>query len=90
MLGYGRQNIELDDIEAVVRVLESDLISQGPVVGQFEDALCCEFGAKHAVAVANGTAALHLTGLALGWKAGDVFEFSAPCLEYLNVVDHTF
>lgn len=71
-LYYGRQLIEEDDIEAVANCLRSDFLTQGPEVRRFEDALCEETGAKYAVAVANGTAALHLACLAAGVAPGDV------------------
>ena len=68
---YSRQQIDADDIRAVTRVLRSDWLTQGPGVKVFEDALCKYTGAKYAVAVANGTAALHLACLAAGFKKGD-------------------
>jgi len=71
-LPYGRQSIEDDDVAEVVRVLRSDFLTQGPEVGRFEEALCEVTGAKYAVAVANGTAALHLACLAAGVRPGDV------------------
>ena len=86
---YGKQIIEEDDIQAVVDVLRSDWLTQGPSVVKFEQALQNKFHANHASAVANGTAGLHLIGLALGWKAGDVvlttpitFLASANCILY--------
>ncbi len=71
-LHYGRQTIEDDDIEAVVSCLRSDFLTQGPAVRRFEESLCEATGARYAVAVANGTAALHLASLAAGVRAGDV------------------
>jgi len=62
---YGRQSIDEKDIEAVTEVLYSNLITTGPKVNAFEEALCAYTGAKYAVAVANGTAALHLASLVL-------------------------
>ena len=59
-LRYSEQNISEDDIAAVVRVLRSDWLTQGPEVERFEAALCEYTGAKYAVAVSSGTAALHL------------------------------
>ncbi len=70
-LPYGRQRIDDDDIEAVVAVLRSDYLTTGPVVGAFEDAFRDAVGARHAVAVSSGTAALHLTALAAGLGDGD-------------------
>jgi UDP-4-amino-4,6-dideoxy-N-acetyl-beta-L-altrosamine transaminase len=68
---YGRQAIGADDIKAVVKVLRSDWLTQGPAVRQFEESLAKYCGAKYAVAVSNGTAALHLAYLAAGLSAGD-------------------
>lgn len=70
-LGYGRQFIDDDDVAAVVAALRSDFLTQGPLVRAFEDALCEATSAKHAVAVTNGTAALHLAALAAGVGPGD-------------------
>lgn len=86
---YGKQHITQSDIDAVVEVLKSDYLTQGPVVGQFEEAFADYVGAKYAVAVANGTAALHLNCLALGVQPGDkvittpiTFAASANCVRY--------
>jgi len=68
---YGRQYIDQDDIDAVVSTLQSDFLTQGPIVKQFEDQFSAYIGAKHAVAVSNATAGLHLANLALGLKKGD-------------------
>ena len=65
MLSYGRQSISQEDIEAVQRALESDFITQGPIVEEFEQMLCSFTGARFAVAVTNGTAALYLACRAL-------------------------
>jgi perosamine synthetase len=65
-LPYGRQSIDDDDIRAVVETLRSDFLTQGPEVIRFEEELANYTGARFAVAVANGTAALHLAVLALG------------------------
>jgi len=70
-LHYSHQSINQEDIASVVNTLKSDWITQGPRIKAFEDALCCYTGAKYAVAVSNGTAALHLSCLAAGIKAGD-------------------
>lgn len=69
-LGYGRQEIDAEDIEAVVRVLSGPHLTQGPAVARFESALEEATGARHAVAVANGTCALQLAYLALGIRSG--------------------
>lgn len=68
---YGRQTIDNDDIKAVVKVLKSDWLTQGPAVKQFEEELAKYCNAKYAVAVSSGTAALHLAYLAVGLKNGD-------------------
>ena len=86
---YGRQCIEQDDIDAVVEVLRSDYVTTGPAVTDFEKAVAEYTGAKYAVAVANGTAALHVACLAAGLKKGDqvittpiTFAASANCALY--------
>lgn len=65
MIPYGKQFIDEDDIAAVVETLRSDFLTQGPKVAEFEKALCQFTGAKYCVAVANGTAALHIAVAAL-------------------------
>jgi len=62
---YGKQTIQEDDINAVIEVLESDYLTTGPKVEEFEKALCKYTGAKYAVSVSNGTAALHISSLIL-------------------------
>jgi UDP-4-amino-4,6-dideoxy-N-acetyl-beta-L-altrosamine transaminase len=88
-LPYGRQWIDDDDVASVVEQLRSDWLTQGPAVDRFEAELCKLTGAKHAIAVANGTAALHLACLAAGVKPGDhgitsdiTFVASANCIRY--------
>jgi dTDP-4-amino-4,6-dideoxygalactose transaminase len=68
---YGRQSISEADIKAVVKVLRSDFLTQGPVVPNFEMAVARYCQAQHAVATTNATAALHLACLALGLGPGD-------------------
>lgn len=68
---YGKQSIALSDIIEVVKTLRSPWLTQGPKVAEFEKKICEYTGAKYAVAVANGTAALHIAMLALGVKQGD-------------------
>lgn len=70
-LPYGRQTIEDDDIAAVTNALAQDYLTTGPTVEKFEQELCKATGAKHAVAVANGTVALHLACIAADVKEGD-------------------
>ena len=86
---YGRQCIDEDDIEAVAETLRSPLITCGPKVEALEEKLCEITGAKYAVVVANGTAALHLAALAAGFGEGDevivssiTFAASANCVLY--------
>lgn len=67
---YGKQSISQDDIDAVVEVLKSDYLTTGPTVKAFEDAICQRTNAKYCVAVANGTAALHLAVAALDIEKG--------------------
>lgn len=89
IIPYGKQNITNEDIEAVVEALKSDYLTQGPKVKEFEVAFAKYVGSKYAVAVSNGTAALHLCALALGVKEGDkvittpiTFAASANCIKY--------
>lgn len=71
MIPYGRQSIDKSDIREVAKVLKSDWLTQGPKVLEFEMALARYCGAKYAVAVSSGTAALHLAYLASGLRKGD-------------------
>lgn len=71
-LNYGRQSIDDDDISAVVDVLKSDFLTQGPTVERFERAIADRVGARHAIAFANATAALHGAASAVGIGPGDV------------------
>ncbi len=86
---YGKQNITSQDIEAVVEILKSDFLTQGPKVSEFEEKFAKYIGSKYAVAVCNGTGALHLSVLALGVSSGDkvittpiTFAASANCVKY--------
>jgi len=88
---YGRQHITEADIDAVVNVLKGDFLTQGPNVPEFETAFAKYIGCKYAVAVSNGTAALHLCALALDVKKGDkvittpiTFSASANCIRYCD------
>jgi UDP-4-amino-4,6-dideoxy-N-acetyl-beta-L-altrosamine transaminase len=71
MLPYSKQSISQADIDAVAEVLRSEWLTQGPGIEKFERLAADYCGVKYAVAVCNGTAALHLSALALGLKAGD-------------------
>lgn len=71
LLPYGRQSIDEDDVRAVAEQLRSDFLTTGPTVERFEAAFAKAVGAKHAVAVANGTAALHLMARAAGLGTAD-------------------
>ncbi|MEW6209360.1 MAG: UDP-4-amino-4,6-dideoxy-N-acetyl-beta-L-altrosamine transaminase [Acidobacteriota bacterium] len=89
VLPYGRQSIEEEDLRAVVEVLRSDWLTTGPAVSEFERAFADYVGAREAVAVANGTAALHAAVYALGIGPGDevicpamTFAASANCVVY--------
>ena len=77
MIPYGRQSVDDDDIAAVVEVLRGDWLTQGPAVERFEAALREVTGARHAVALANGTAALHAACWAAGLGPGDVVAVPA-------------
>ena len=86
---YGRHTIDKEDIETIVKVLKSDWITQGPKIKEFEEALCAYTGAKYAVAVSSGTAALHIACLAAGIKKNEeviispiTFVASANCVLY--------
>lgn len=70
MIPYGKHHIDEDDIAAVVDVLRSGVLTQGPAVEAFERAIADYVGAKHAIAVSSGTAALHLAALAAGVAPG--------------------
>lgn len=72
MIFYGKQSINQDDVDAVVDVLKSDFLTQGPKVVEFENDLANYCEAKYAKAVNNGTAALHLAYLAIGLEQGDI------------------
>ena len=89
LLPYGRQQIDEADIAAVVEVLRSDWLTTGPKVSEFEEAFAGETGTKYAVAVSNGTAALHAAMYAIGIEPGDevivptmTFAATANCVVY--------
>lgn len=91
IIPYGRQNITQEDIDAVIETLQSDFLTQGPKILEFEKAFSTYIGSTYAVAVANGTAALHLCTLALEVKKGQkvittpiTFAASANCVRYCD------
>ena len=104
IIPYGRQSISEADIQAVVSVLRSDFLTQGPVVPAFEQAVATYCHARHGVAVSNATAALHIACLSLGLGHGDwlwtspiTFVASANCglycgaqVDFVDIDPHTF
>ncbi len=92
MIGYGHQYIDDADIEAVVSVLKSDFLTQGPFVTKFEQEICKITGAKYCVSVSNATAGLHIAvaALGLGYDAEGIttpntFLASSNCMVYNHV-----
>ena len=86
---YSRQRVIQEDIDAVVNVLKSDFLTQGPIIGSFEENVCKKVDANYAVSTNSATSALHLSCLALGLKRGDylwtspiTFVASANCARY--------
>lgn len=86
---YGRQDINSDDIAIVTKVLQADFLTQGPAIAEFEQKFAAYTGCNYAIALSNGTAALHLAALALGVNKGDkvittpnTFAASANCVLY--------
>lgn len=89
MIPYGRQDVTQADVDAVVRVLRSDFLTQGPTVPSFEAAVAARVHARHAVAVSSATSALHIACIALGlgpgdllWTVPNTFVASANCGRY--------
>lgn len=89
MIPYGRQTIEEDDVQAVVDVLRSDYLTTGPKIAEFEKMVADYVGAKYAVAISNGTSALHAACFAAGIQPGDevittplTFAASSNCVLY--------
>src|SRR5262249_2675157 len=80
-LPYGRQCVDDDDVAAVAEALRSDFLTCGPAVTAFEEDFAAEVGARYAVACANGTAALHLSMLALGFGPAD--KVVVPTMTFL-------
>ena len=104
MIPYARQNINQKDIDAVVDVLNSDFLTQGPVVPLFEEVVGTHVGANYAVAVNSATSALHIACLSLGLGLGDwlwtspiTFVASANCglycganVDFVDIDPHTY
>lgn len=104
MIRYGQQDITQDDIDAVVAVLKSVNLTQGPAIAQFEQSVVSRTGAKHAMAVSNATAALHIACLALDlgpddwlWTTPNTFVASANCalycgaqVDFVDIDPHTY
>lgn len=104
MIPYGRQDITQTDIDAVVGVLQSDFLTQGPMVPRFEQSVAQHVGASHALAVNSATSALHIACLALGLGPGDrlwttpiTFVASANCglycgaeVDFVDIDPRTF
>lgn len=89
VIPYGKQDITQEDIDSVVEALKADYLTQGPRIDKFEKNFASYVGSKYAVAVSNGTAALHLNAIALGVKPGQkvittpiTFAASANCICY--------
>ncbi len=92
MIPYGKQWLDENDINEVVKVLKSDYLTQGPKINEFEKAICEYTGSKYCVALSNGTAALHLAVASLGLGKGkegitspNTFVASANCLLYNGI-----
>jgi UDP-4-amino-4,6-dideoxy-N-acetyl-beta-L-altrosamine transaminase len=90
---YGRQDIDKSDLDAVIAVLQSDFLTQGPIVPIFEKSIADYCGAQYAVAVNSATSALHIACLALGagkddivWTAAITFVASANCALYCGAI----
>src|SRR4051812_42850478 len=104
MIPYGRQSISQDDIDAVVNVLHSDWLTQGPCIAQFEKALCNKTTAQFATATTSATAALHIACLALDlgsddwvWTSPNSFVASSNCalycgakVDFVDIDPHTY
>jgi UDP-4-amino-4,6-dideoxy-N-acetyl-beta-L-altrosamine transaminase len=89
MISYGKQSIDNGDIEAVKKVLKSDWLTQGPYIEEFENNLKSHFQSKAACVVSSGTAALHISSIALGWEKDNIiitspitFLATANSIEY--------
>ena len=90
-IGYGKQSINKNDINEVVKTLKSNFLTQGPKVKEFEKSLNNYFGSKYCCVVNNGTSALFLSGSVMNWKLNDIilttpltFVASANSIIYNN------
>ncbi|HIE46162.1 MAG TPA: UDP-4-amino-4,6-dideoxy-N-acetyl-beta-L-altrosamine transaminase [Flavobacteriaceae bacterium] len=88
---YGRQSIQQDDIDAVIKTLTADFLTQGPKVTEFEEKFAAYVGSKYAVAVNNATSGLHIAVASMGLQAGErvittpiTFAASANCIRYVD------
>ena len=90
MINYGRQSINKSDINAVVKVLKSNFLTQGPIVQKFEKKLSQYFNSKYALAVSSGTSALNIAAKVLKWKKGD-FVYVSPItfLASVNCIENS-
>jgi UDP-4-amino-4,6-dideoxy-L-N-acetyl-beta-L-altrosamine transaminase len=89
LINYGKQSLDKSDFKNVKKVLKSDFLTQGPMVSKFETALKKKLNSKHCTVVSSGSAALHLLGIALGWKKKDIilttpvsFVATSNCILY--------
>ncbi len=87
LIGYGRQYIDQADIDAVVDTLKSSALTCGPKITELEKKLCEVTGAKYAVAVSNGTAALHIAAMAAGIGPGDEVIVSPSRIVAMSVCE---
>jgi len=104
IISYGKQFIDVSDINEVIKALKSQNITQGPYVSKFEIAFTKKLHCKYAVAVSSGTAALHLIGVSLGWRQDDIIicspntfiataasvEYCGASLEFADIDSETF
>ena len=87
MIPYGRQDISQEDINAVIDVLKSDFLTQGPIVPAFEKAVSDYCKSQYAFAVNSATSALHIACLALGVRKGDlVWKLDSVILVILGII----
>ena len=91
IINYGKHHIDKKDINAAIKQLKSNSITQGKKINEFEKKLCNKINAKYCCVTSNGTASLHLIALALGWKKNDIiittplsFLATSNCIEYVG------